>query len=128
LSTSYHQLGMLAQDRGDYDTAETLYRQSLEIRERLGNQAGVATTYSVLAGLSEALGNLDQAVAYLADALAIRLKLGTATAGQVQQFAALRRTLGDDRFHSAATAAGFDEESVVTLEGIISQYEDRADE
>jgi tetratricopeptide (TPR) repeat protein len=128
MSTSYHQLGMLAQDRGDYDTAETLYRQSLEIRERLGNQAGVATTYSVLAGLSEALGNLDQAVAYLADALAIRLKLGTATAGQVQQFAALRRTLGDDRFHSAATAAGFDEESVVTLEGIISQYEDRADE
>ena len=39
MATSYHQLGMLAQLRGDYDTAEPLYRRSLEISERIGDQA-----------------------------------------------------------------------------------------
>ena len=31
MATSYHQLGILAQDRGDYDAAEPLYRRSLDI-------------------------------------------------------------------------------------------------
>ena len=42
MATSYHQLGMLAQNRGDYDTAEPLYRRALEINERIGDQAGMA--------------------------------------------------------------------------------------
>jgi hypothetical protein len=42
--------------RADYDTAEFFYRRSLEIRERLGDQAGKATSYGVLTNLSEALG------------------------------------------------------------------------
>ena len=48
MAARYHQLGMLAQLRGDYDAAEPLYRQSLEIRERIGDQAGSpsATTSS----------------------------------------------------------------------------------
>ena len=36
MASTYRQLGVLAQDRGDYDAAESFYRQALEIIERLG--------------------------------------------------------------------------------------------
>jgi tetratricopeptide (TPR) repeat protein len=94
MARGYHRLGILAQDRGDYDAAEPLYRRSLEINERIGDPAGVATSYAVLGGLSEAAGNLDEAVAYRVGALAIRLEIGTATGGDVQPLAGLRRRLG----------------------------------
>ena len=58
MAAGYHQLGMLAQDRGDYDAAGPLYRRSLEIDERIGDQAGVVTSYGALAGLSETRGTL----------------------------------------------------------------------
>jgi tetratricopeptide (TPR) repeat protein len=57
-------LGILAQLRGDYDTAEPLYHRALDISERISAQAGMATSYAGLGGLSEARGNLDQAVHY----------------------------------------------------------------
>ena len=41
-------LGILAQDRGDYEEAARQYQRSLDIEERLGNQAGMATSYSQL--------------------------------------------------------------------------------
>ena len=41
-----YQLGILAQDRGDYDEAARQYLRALDIYERLGNQAGVAAAYS----------------------------------------------------------------------------------
>ncbi|MGI5241655.1 tetratricopeptide repeat protein [Dactylosporangium sp. CA-139066] len=48
LSDTYHQLGMLAQNRGDYAEAERRYRQSWDIDEQLGDQAGVASSYGEL--------------------------------------------------------------------------------
>jgi tetratricopeptide (TPR) repeat protein len=124
MSTSYHQLGILAELRGDYDTAEPLYRQSLELDERLGDQAGVATSYAVLGGLSEAAGNLDQAVAYRVGALAIRLRIGTATGGDVQPLAGLRRRLGRDRFRAAVVASGLGEESAASLMEMLDQQQE----
>ena len=55
MATSYHQLGILAQLRGDYDEATRQYQRALDIFERLGDQAGMATTYSQL-GILEANG------------------------------------------------------------------------
>ena len=118
----YGQLGRLAQDRGDYDAAEPLYRKSLEISERIGDQAGVATCYAVLGGLSEALGNLDQVVAYWVGASAIRLKTGTGTAGEAQALSRLRRQLGRDRFRSVALAS-LDEQSAASLMEMLDQQE-----
>ena len=123
MSTSYGQLGGLAQARGDYDAAEPLYRKSLEISERIGDQASVATCYAVLGGLSEALGNLDQTVAYWVGASAIRLKIGTGTAGEAQALTELRRQLGHDRFRAAALASGLDEESAANLMEMLDQQE-----
>jgi hypothetical protein len=126
MADSYHQLGRLAQDRGDYDTAEPLYRRSLDIRERIGDQAGIATSYAVLGGLSEAAGNLDQAVGYRAGALAIRVQIGTASAADVQPLTGLRRRLGRDRFRSAAIASGLNNESAANLMQMLDQQEDTA--
>ena len=45
MASSYHNLGILAQDRGDYDEAARQYQRALDIRERLGDQAGMASSY-----------------------------------------------------------------------------------
>ena len=54
-------LGILAQRRGDYGTAESLYRRSLEIFERIGDQAGMATSYHQLGMLAQLRGDYDAA-------------------------------------------------------------------
>ena len=54
-------LRRLAHNRGDYDEAARQYQRSLDINERLGNQAGMADTYSQL-GILEA-GQPDGSVA-----------------------------------------------------------------
>ena len=47
------ELGVLAQRRGDYDTARKLYEQSLHIKEELGDWAGMANTYHNLGILAQ---------------------------------------------------------------------------
>ncbi|MEA2297378.1 MAG: hypothetical protein QOF77_314, partial [Solirubrobacteraceae bacterium] len=54
IATGYHQLGMVAQDRGRLDDAEDWYRQSLTINEELGNRPGMALTYGQLGLLADA--------------------------------------------------------------------------
>ena len=73
--------------------------------------------------MNEARGNLDQAVAYRAGALAIRLKIGTATTRDVGPLTGLRRQLGHDLFRAAALASGLDEQSAANLMLIIDQHE-----
>ena len=45
MASSYHQLGMLAQIREDFDEAARQYQRALDINERLGNQTGLANSY-----------------------------------------------------------------------------------
>ena len=54
MAITYHQLGRVAQDRGHLDDAEDWYRQSLTIKEQLGNRPGMANTYGQLGLLAEA--------------------------------------------------------------------------
>jgi len=76
----------LAQDRGDYEEAERLYRQSLEISERIGHQAGMSASFHRLGMLAQLRNQYEEAerlyfqsleggvdvVAALADAAAAR--------------------------------------------------------
>ena len=71
-----HQLGILAQDRGDYNTAETRYQQSLDINERLGNQAGMATSYHQLGILAQLRGDYNTAETRYQQSLDINERLG----------------------------------------------------
>jgi tetratricopeptide (TPR) repeat protein len=70
-----HQLGMLAHLRGDYKEAERRYQQSLTIDERLGNQAGMATSWSQLGILHSAAHQYADAIAWHIRALFTRARL-----------------------------------------------------
>jgi tetratricopeptide (TPR) repeat protein len=60
--------GTVLRDSGRTSEAEPLYRRSLEISRRLGNETGVAQALNCLAGLSQRRGNLRHAAHLLADA------------------------------------------------------------
>jgi tetratricopeptide (TPR) repeat protein len=57
----YHQLGNLAQNRGDYGEAERRYRQSLTIKEELGDWGGAARNYHQLGVLAQNFGDYVEA-------------------------------------------------------------------
>jgi tetratricopeptide (TPR) repeat protein len=61
MASSYNNLGIVAQLRGDYDEAVRQYQRSLDINERHGNQAGMAANYHQLGVLARDRGDYDQA-------------------------------------------------------------------
>ena len=71
-----HQLGIVAQVRGDYDEAARQYQRSLDIKERLGNQAGMATSYHNLGALAQDRGDYDEAARQYQRSLDIKERLG----------------------------------------------------
>ena len=48
MASSYHQLGIVAQDRGRLDEAEDWYTRSLTISEEVGDRSGMASSYHEL--------------------------------------------------------------------------------
>jgi tetratricopeptide (TPR) repeat protein len=90
-----HHLGMLAQDRGDYETAEQRYTQALQINERLGNQAGLASNYHQLGMLAQERGDYETAERRYTQSLEIEERLGnqaglSTSYGQLGRLAHLR--------------------------------------
>ena len=71
-----HHLGMLAQLRGDYDEAARQYQRSLDINERLGDQAGMAASYHQLGRLAELRGDYAEAARQYQRSLDISERLG----------------------------------------------------
>ena len=71
-----HHLGMLAQARGDYEEAARQYQRSLDIEERLGDQAGMATSYHQLGRLAQDRGDYEEAARQYQRALDIKERLG----------------------------------------------------
>ncbi len=55
------QLGNVAQVRGDYDEAARQYQRSLDMFERLGDQAGMAGSYHNLGNVAQVRGDYDEA-------------------------------------------------------------------
>ena len=95
----------------EYESAAR-YRDRLEAIETMAQRQKM-----------QALGKLDQAVTYRVAALAIRHQIGTATAGDVQPLAGLRRQLGHDRFRAATLASGLDEQSAANLVQMLDRHE-----
>jgi tetratricopeptide (TPR) repeat protein len=71
-----NQLGILSQLRGDYDEAARHYRRALDISERLGNQAAMASGYHSLGGIAQARGDYDEAARQYQRSLGISERLG----------------------------------------------------
>jgi tetratricopeptide (TPR) repeat protein len=87
LAITCYQLGMVAQDRGRLDDAESWYLKSLDIDEQLGNQPAIARSYHQLGNLAYLLGRLDDAESWYLKSLDIDEQLGNqpATAASYHQ-------------------------------------------
>jgi tetratricopeptide (TPR) repeat protein len=57
----YHQQGMWAENRGEYDEALNWYRKSLEAKEQLGALIGIAGIYEKLGAEADSRGDYDDA-------------------------------------------------------------------
>ena len=75
LATSYHQLGMVAQERGQLEQAEQWYLKSLAIKQALDDQPGMATSYHQLGIVAQDRGQLEQAEQWYGKSLAIKQAL-----------------------------------------------------
>ena len=97
MANTYHQLGILAQARGDYDTAHTRYQQALTIFEELGDRAGMAATYGQLGVLAQARGDYDTAHNLYEQSLHIEEELGNRAgmASSYHQLGMLAQARGD---------------------------------
>ena len=88
--TEYHglhyimtEIGKLATLRGDHEAAANYHKQAMEIARRDGGSVCLAITYGGLAYSAEQSGEVDQAIQYLEQALALEsadLKPGVPTA------------------------------------------------
>jgi tetratricopeptide (TPR) repeat protein len=67
---------MIAQHQGDYPEARRLYAQSLDIKERLGDQGGRATTLHQLGTIAFVQGDYPEARRLYAQSLDIFERLG----------------------------------------------------
>ncbi len=70
-ATSFHNLGLLAQDRADLPRAMASYRRALELWRRLDRPADRARTLSLLAAVHSQRTQLAEALDLLAEALEI---------------------------------------------------------
>jgi tetratricopeptide (TPR) repeat protein len=97
MASSYHQLGVLAQHRGDYDEAARQYQRSLNIRERLGAQAGMASSYHQLGNVAFLRGDYNEAARQYQRSLDIKERLSdqAGMASSYHQLGILAQHRGD---------------------------------
>ncbi|MEV6695381.1 tetratricopeptide repeat protein, partial [Micromonospora sp. NPDC051196] len=96
----YHQLGMIAQARGDYGEAERRYQQSLTIFEELGDRSGMASSYHQLGMIAQARGDYGEAERRYQQSLTIDEELGSragmaSSYGQLGMIAQARGDYGE---------------------------------
>lgn len=75
LSRSWHQLGILAQDMGDFQAAQTYYDQSLALRRAEAASYLVAASLHQMATLAVAQKDWPQTTVYLTEAITIQQTL-----------------------------------------------------
>jgi tetratricopeptide (TPR) repeat protein len=78
MATSWGVLGDIERNRGNWNAAESLYRQSLQLHEELGDSYKTAVNFSDFALLEKQRGNLTLAQQYYDQAKTIYQQLGAA--------------------------------------------------
>lgn len=75
-SVSAHQLGVIAQERREFDEAERWYRRGLAIDERIGDEHGQAISLLQLGMIAQERRKFDEAEQRYRQSLAIRERIG----------------------------------------------------
>ncbi|MCR9245172.1 MAG: tetratricopeptide repeat protein, partial [bacterium] len=123
IASSYHQLGMVSELRGDYDAALAWYQKSLQIEEQLGNRAGIALSSGQLGLLFLAQEQPREAVRWAVRSLAILAELGAPELGlSLRLLGEARTALGETAF-AEALAEHLDAKSV---EAVLAMLEKAA--
>ncbi|MDP2726437.1 MAG: tetratricopeptide repeat protein, partial [Dehalococcoidia bacterium] len=95
----YHQLGMIAQLRQQFDRAEEWYRKALEIFERLGHPPLLVDTLAQLGVLRRVQGRHGEAVSWLGQALAIAAEYNMRVGAQILAvLARMMKAMGEEEF------------------------------
>ncbi|MGA1840640.1 MAG: tetratricopeptide repeat protein [bacterium] len=71
-----HNLGILYQDRGEYEKALVQYQKSLKIKEELGNRAGVSISLHQIGMIHQYRGDYEEALVQYQKSLKIKEELG----------------------------------------------------
>jgi predicted ATPase/Tfp pilus assembly protein PilF len=71
-----HNLGILAQKRGDYIEARKLYQQSMKIKQELGDKSGVSKSLHQMGRLAQDTGEYNKARKLYQQSLKIKQELG----------------------------------------------------
>ncbi|MEU6374331.1 tetratricopeptide repeat protein, partial [Streptomyces sp. NPDC046909] len=100
IASSYHQLGMIAELRSDYQQAENHYRASLAIDEELGDRSGIATSFGQLGVLRTVQERPAEGVPYLVKSLSLQLEIGVPHGTVLAWLSQQRALLGDNTFRS----------------------------
>jgi tetratricopeptide (TPR) repeat protein len=74
--TLANDLGLLYQAKGEWDKAIDYYQRSLEIKEKVGGEHGMSTTFNNLGSVYQAKGEWDKAIEYYQRSLEIKEKVG----------------------------------------------------
>jgi len=75
-AAAYHQLGIIVEERLDFDAAEKWYQKSLEIEEKHGNEHGMANTYHQLGNITSKRRDFEAAEKWCRKSLEINEKHG----------------------------------------------------
>ncbi len=109
-AAALHWLGIVAGSQGDYDQALDWHRQSLTIREDLGDRPAMAGSYHQLGNLAYRQGDYDQALDRYRQSLTIKEDLGdrAGMAGSYHQLGMIAQNRGDydqalDRYRQSLT-------------------------
>ena len=76
IATTYHELGIVAQDLREYQQARDYYQNALEIKIEYDDRYGSANTYHQLGRVAQELREYQQALDYYQNALAILIEYG----------------------------------------------------
>ena len=75
IALTLHQIGMIHQNRGDYDAALEKYNESLEIAKKLGDQSSIAIIFGQIGNIHHHRGDYDAALAKFNESLQINIRL-----------------------------------------------------
>lgn len=76
VGVALHQLGMIAQERRDFEEAEERYKKSLAIRKKIGDEHGQASTLHQLGIIAQKRWQFEEAEDWYRKSLEIEKKIG----------------------------------------------------